>query len=426
MSSKQVGMSRSQPNVAVSAGRGGWLRGGVYAIVLALFFSTLTGLGPYRALVGLGLIFAVAAVVAGQYSLRAVPRSHWFLYTSLMGLWVVSQFYPAEVINQRAVKNILYALVIAFTISTLPRLVSLKTGAIKKCVGVLVVVISGTVIGHASVFYKEKAATIDRWGPDAALMFTGLFENIHFLGLFCCFSLPILLLGWVWFHRWTARVAVASIIIVDLALLFASSSRSAWLTFALVAALGCLLLLPKRAAWLAISATGVAVWGLISLNLVGVGARVTGLTSNIMKEERVTLWGDTLVALQDSSLRELVFGHGIGGYAYYSPAFSSEERVAHLVFPHNFVLEWLYETGLIGFVLITLGLGYVVLSNLFSNASNLAVRRSQIVLGLTMTAVLLHGFLVLPFFYSRQILFLVTMLVCCSFLINDKPSSRVG
>lgn len=426
MSQNQVGMFNSESKLAVLDSRAGWQGAVGYAIVLAIVFSTLTKLGPYRPLVGLGLIFAVYAVATGQHSLRQVPRPHWVLYFSLLALWLASQFYPPEVINHRAVKNILYALVIAATINSLPRLISLQTNTIKKCVGALVVVISAAVIGHGSVFYKEKAVAIERWGFDLALMFNGLFENIHFLGLFCCFTLPALLLGWVWFRSWPARVATVSIIILDLALLLASSSRPAWLTLAVISVLGCLLLLPKRAAWLTIGTIAAAVWGLITLNLLGIGTRVTSFTNNIMKEERVTLWRDTAVALQTNSLQEWVVGHGIGAYAYYSPAFSSDEKFAHLVFPHNFALEWLYETGAIGFVLITLGLGYVVFNNLFSNVSNLAVRRSQIILGLTLLAVLLHGFLVLPFFYSRQILFLVTILVCCSFFINHRAPSRVG
>lgn len=411
---------RSDPNAAR------WSSVVGYGILLALIFSTLTGLSPYRALVGLGLIYVIHALVTGRYSLRRLPRPHLLLYLSLIALWLASQFFPAEVINHRAVKNILYALVIAATINTLPRVSSLQTRTIKKCVAALVVVISAAVIGHASVFYKEKAAAIKHGGFDVALMFTGLFENIHFLGLFCSFSLPVLLLGWVWFRSWPARVAVVFIITLDLALLFVSSSRPAWLTLAVVTILACLLLLPKKTAWLAIGAAGATVWGLVTINLFGIGTRVTSLANNILQEERVFLWRDTITALRDSSFLELALGHGIGGYAYHSPAFSSDERLAQLVFPHNFLLEWLYETGLIGGLLITLGLGYVAISNLFSHNPDNAIRHSQIILGLTLVAVLLHGFFVLPFFYSRQILFLVTILVCLTFVLNDKATPRVG
>jgi O-antigen ligase len=145
-----------------------------------------------------------------------------------------------------------------------------------------------------------------------------------------------------------------------------------------------------------------------------------------MQEERVSLWSDTVAALRDSSFLELALGHGIGGYAYHSPSFSSDQRLAELVFPHNFLLEWWYEIGLVGCLLLILGLGYVVISNLLSANPNNAIRRTQIVVGLTLSAVLLHGFFVLPFFYSRQILFLVTILVCFSFLVKDQGLTRVG
>ncbi|RLA10700.1 MAG: hypothetical protein DRQ60_10890, partial [Gammaproteobacteria bacterium] len=81
---------------------------------------------------------------------------------------------------------------------------------------------------------------------------------------------------------------------------------------------------------------------------------------------------------------------------------------------------------LLGFLMISLGLGYVITRNLLSQATDIKLRHSQIILGLTLMAVLLHGFFVLPFFYSRQILFLVTILVCLSFVFTDKITSRVG
>lgn len=429
-------MNLSPPDLSTAAiaesdpnGETGWhgINGIIgYVIVLALIFSTLTGLGPYRAFVGLGLIYVIHSVVTDRYSLRRIPRPHLLLYLMLIALWLVSQFYPAEVVNHRAVKNILYALVIAATINALPRLSSLQPSTIKKCAGVFVVVISAAVIGHASVFYTEESVAISRRYFYLSLKFNGLFDNIHFLGLFCCFSLPVLLLGWVWFRSWPARVAVVFIITLDLVMLFVSSSRPAWATLAVVTIVGCFLLLSKIKAWLAVGALGATVWSLVTLNLLGIGSRVTSLTSNIMKEDRFPLWRDTILALRDTSLLELALGHGIGGYAYHSQAFSSDERLAKLVFPHNFFLEWLFETGLIGCFLLTLGLGYVSISNLFAHNPDDAIRRSQIILGLTLVAVLLHGFFVLPFFYSRQILFLVTILVCLTFVVKDKAPSRVG
>lgn len=419
--SSQVATKKNEPEG--STGRYG-IAG--YAIVLGLIFSILTGIGPYRALVGLGLIYVIYAVVSGRYSLRRMPRSHLMFYVALAAVWLVSQFYPDEVINHRAVKNILYALVIACTVNVLPRVSSLHARTVKKCVVALVGVIGTAVVAHTSVFYTEKAAAINRGGVGVALMFDGLFDNIHFLGLFCCFSLPALVLGWVWFRSWPARIAVAFVVTLDLALLFVSSSRPAWLTLAVVAILGCLLLLSKRAAWLAIGAAGAAIWGLVTLNLFGVGSRVASLVNNVMQEERILLWRDTVVALRDSSFLEVALGYGIGGYAYYSPSFSSDPRLAKLVFPHNFLLEWWYEIGLVGCLLLILGLGYVVISNLFSANPDGTIRRTQVIVGLTLSSVLLHGFFVLPFFYSRQILFLVTVLICFSFLVKDEGLSRVG
>jgi len=426
MSLSQPAPSSDEVMANDSPGDIGW-RGAVgYTIVLALLFSTLTGLGPYRAIVGLGLIYVIHAVVTGRYSLLRIPRPHLLLYLALISLWLVSQLYPTEIINHRAVKNILYALVVAATINVLPRFEWFNEQGRKRIIAAFVLVVSGAVIGHVWVLYKEEAVAVSQLYFDRSLMFDGLFDNIHFLGLFCCFSLPALLVGWAWFRCWPARFAVAIIISLDLALLLASSSRPAWLTVAVVTMLGLLILLPKKRAWSVIAVIGVAIWGLVKLNLFGVGARVTNFTSNFMEEERIVLWGDTLTALRNSSVNELMLGHGIGSYAYYSPSFSSDRALNFLVFPHNFFLEWLFEVGVAGFLVITIGLGYVMVDNLLSQTIDVKLRRCQIIVGLTLMAVLLHGFFVLPFFYARQILFLVTILVCLSFVFNEKAPTRVG
>ena len=404
----------------------GW-RGVVgYSILLALIFSTLTGLGPYRMVVGFGLIFVIYTVVTGQYVVRSMPRSHLLMYLALILLWLINQFYPAEIINHRAVKNILYALVVAATINALPRFESVSEQGRKKLIAAFVLVISAAVVGHSIVFFKEEAAAIAGRQIDRAFLFEGLFDNIHFLGLFCCFSLPVLLLGWVWFRSWSARIVTVVMIGLDVVLLLASSSRPAWLTIAVVTAVGLSLILPKKISWSVIPVFILAIWGLIKINLLGIGTRVLDFTNNVMEEERITLWPDTVIALRDSSFQEFLLGRGIGGYAYYSPSFTSDDELAFLVFPHNFFLEWLYEVGLLGFLMISLGLGYVITRNLLSQATDIKLRHSQIILGLTLMAVLLHGFFVLPFFYSRQVLFLVTILVCLSFVFTDKITSRVG
>lgn len=397
-----------------------------YALLLLLLFSTLTGLGPYRAFLGLGLIYVIHASVTGHYPLRQIPRSHLLLTLTLALFWLVNQFYPEEIINQRAVKNIAYAAVLAATVNALPPFTSFTDGGKKRIVAVLVMVVAAAVVGHlTAIFSEEGLLTNYQKFYHRSPMFDGLFDNIHFLGLFCCCSLPLLWLGWVWFHGWPARVGIAVIVGLDFLLLFASSSRPAWLTVAVVLMSGLVLLVSAKRAMLTIFIVGGAAWGLIQSNLLGVTDRVTSFTSRLMDEERVTLWTEAAAAIMDSSFIELLLGRGIGSYAYLSPSFSTE-KLSHLVFPHNFILEWLFETGMVGCLVLMSGLGYVLLRALRPQIDNTAAAHTRILIGLSLGAILLHGFFVLPFFYSRQILFLTTLLICLVLNLSARAPSRVG
>ena len=74
------------------------------------------------------------------------------------------------------------------------------------------------------------------------------------------------------------------------------------------------------------------------------------LIVNLGQEERVEIWKTGLAMLADNNLPGWLLGHGIGSFR---GSFAPEtESYSVLIFPHNFVLEVMFDNGLVGAALI--------------------------------------------------------------------------
>tara|TARA_B100000941_G_scaffold286071_1_gene259060 strand:- start:726 stop:1172 length:447 start_codon:yes stop_codon:yes gene_type:complete len=72
------------------------------------------------------------------------------------------------------------------------------------------------------------------------------------------------------------------------------------------------------------------------------------LNSYPIADERLVLWGDSWKMQVESSLQNWIFGHGFGGFRENFSEYSSFSNAIQFVFPHNFLLEVLYNNGLLG------------------------------------------------------------------------------
>jgi hypothetical protein len=72
---------------------------------------------------------------------------------------------------------------------------------------------------------------------------------------------------------------------------------------------------------------------------------------------REMLWTKALSGTASSSPEKLVFGNGVGDYGYLYTARDAK------VYPHNIFMEIMYEFGIIGLLLFTSALIYIVLKN---------------------------------------------------------------
>jgi O-antigen ligase len=82
------------------------------------------------------------------------------------------------------------------------------------------------------------------------------------------------------------------------------------------------------------------------------------LVSHFSMDERIQWWADAWKMQKDNSLFAWIVGNGIGSVRESSPKYL-DSRWGIFIFPHNHFLEILYDNGIVGFVLIFGGLGYI-------------------------------------------------------------------
>jgi O-antigen ligase len=229
------------------------------------------------------------------------------------------------------------------------------------------------------------------------------FQNPHTLAQLCLFALPVFALT-AWRSRsWTLRTLLLAVAIAANWLLINSQSRPAWI--ALVAGLGIVVVLGTtgRTRWLALGgiAASVAVAYLLFPQLVA--DRMNDLLLHITTEERVAIWQTGWqMQLQGSPLHWLI-GFGPGSYQVHFP---DMEIIGHtFYFPHNFVLEVLFESGIIGLTVV--GLFYVWFAGLLLHLlrASPSLQPTLLTLIYLFVSQLLFCFLVQPF-YSRNSLLL--------------------
>ncbi len=260
----------------------------------------------------------------------------------------------------------------------------------------------------------------------------GLTTNPHYLSLQAIMVIP----ASIYLFKSPgifSRTLLVFIFIMELYLLLESQSRTAWL--ALTA--GCIIALP----FFSLKTRLVAVVILIFVpffiyyfGILGADVRIDDLLNNIAREERVTIWSDSVAMQRDSDLFHSFFGHGLGGFKHDFPAYSSyhdpsyyEGGTVDFYSPHNFIIEILYTSGIAGFLLVSIGevLFVYALLRLWWN-TNFDSQKILVVLILVLfVAHFIHTFLTIPFF-SKQAIFFLAVFVGLVFYLFKRENYLTG
>jgi hypothetical protein len=376
---------------------------GSVLIFSCLAFSVHPGaLGEFMA--AGGIVFLLNAIV-GNYRLREATGAQLAVLALVAIIVLVHVLSPAVKVRHSSLRYLLFipGMVMACHLMALS-LSSVHTRTFN-------------VIATAVLYVCVACQMIAVWWNKPEGLF-GFYGNLHHLGFFASIALP--LLGWIASRVkcWT-RMVLAPCLMAAMVLLWQSSSRVSWLVFFSSVILSAALFL-NRKQFLGF----ILIFCMVSVSAVllsgpsAVMSRINDLVVNFWNEERITIiWPETIDALQRNSLREWLFGHGIGSF-----------RFSYKInpFPHNALLQLLFENGLIVTLLVVAAFGYLMWA--LWRSSRQRPRRNDHRLAATLFLLLcieIGHCLLTKSLYSKYILYTLSLIVGVSLVVIEKSRSRI-
>lgn len=365
---------------------------------------TLFGSGEgYRACAYLNVIFVAWALID---SIRKSEAIAWriLVTTSLfpaafIGLHLLA---GGSVFGDKYVQKILLVTVNLYALLLLkPTVPALKLDYFQWA---LILVISIFAIGQFLAFETKGLYHLQSWN-------FGTLNNPHHLALFIILNIPFVLYA-IMNRAGYTRAWMLFLLCLEAYLLLKTSSRPAWLALFVSGLFMYPFLINKQRHWYLI---GLLFFSLM-LYLVGPAEfhdRVLDLVANIGKEERVGIWTNSWHLQQTSTWSEWLVGHGFLHYSADLHTYADSQGIDALVFPHphNYVLEILYSSGVVGVGIA--GFLYFLLFRTLVMTSMHSPDRSkrQLALVVLATAIahFIHTFLTVPFF-SHYNLYILSLL----------------
>lgn len=376
-------------------------------VLLMLAANFVFALGSYKPLMA-----ALIAVLITHFVLAGDQRRDWRLPRSMLvmasglALMLLVSLLPIEgfVVKNRLLLNLCFTLVISASVYwlCLGSSAALRAGLHW---GLCVLLGSGLIVHVLAVEVSGRPF--------------GLFENPHFLALLSLFSLPLFLYSLLGTRSLAIRLALAGLCLLAGYLLAFSGSRPAWLALLAAVVLASLVYLSW---WRALVAIAGFLLGAVLVSLLfpqALGGHALSLAAEVWQEERLTIWRDSVRMLSDNDWYHWLTGHGIGSFKPYFLDYSTFEVT--FVFPHNFVIEILFDSGLIG--VASIGILYVLLFRLILAQRGTMPAAGYVLSGMVfvlLVAHLLFTFLTLPF-YSRYVLLLQAPLVGLILFLHEHP-----
>ncbi len=181
----------------------------------------------------------------------------------------------------------------------------------------------------------------------------GTYSNRHHLANFAMLTLPPLFSFCFMLPR-PYNFLFVPLLFMDMDLLLRTSSRPAILALGVSTAFVLLFLVQGRRKWFALGGLAVVCLLISVTNYAGVTTRIDNLVVNLSTEERVQFWTDTWSMLQHNSTGAWIIGNGIGSFPE-SFRIYSIPKYNYFTFPHNHLLQLLYDNGLVGLLIVLVG-----------------------------------------------------------------------
>lgn len=382
----------------------------LYFLLLAFYANFIFKTGNYKTLFYICSIVAVVCFSLNYNRLLDLVRTKQvacFVMLSIIPLLLGALPFEDIQPTKRYLQNIVYFIVLCITI-----IFCLKSMTPKWREYSPAIIASLCILGMFFHLY----------GVIEVNALTGFYSNPHYLALFCVISLPAV--SYPLLKNRTIFKTIAWIVAIGVIfyLLVNTSSRPAWGALLLGYGAGCGLLLRGNVRIIALACMVVVaiLTYLLLPNLVG--ARVDELIINLAVEERVYIWGDTFRMQLASEPVSWIFGHGPGSFKANFEIFHTTQYF--LYFPHHFFLEIMFESGIIGVLVISF-LYFKLYSLLFFVFNNdYSKRLLMLTLFVCLTSHLIFTFFTVPF-YSKYVILIQAPIVALILYYYDETRKRI-
>jgi len=230
----------------------------------------------------------------------------------------------------------------------------------------------------------------------------GTAKNPHYLAMYSAIAL---IAAMYCFFKVTLKMKLLigfSIILLSMFLLH-SSSRPAWIGLITSSLLTLMFLKRQEKLFFGLSIVVILI-GLTITNAGNFANRFDELLFNLNTEERVVIWQDTWKMQTQSSTNSWLFGHGLDAFEEsFKPYSRNHLQKIDFNSPHNFILELLFISGVMG-LLLAVQLLWQIYKNLIIgiNRQN-QYQNIYLVLMLVITSNLILVSITLPFFTSYNL-----------------------
>ncbi len=235
----------------------------------------------------------------------------------------------------------------------------------------------------------------------------GTVKNPHYLAQYLMLLIPvsIFLLNTA---KLKLKLAIVLMIFCLIGLLLHTNSRPAWLSLILTVVGMSFYHKHKLVAFGSIVFATIFLW---ITNIGNFSGQLTKLFEQITTEERVYIWHDVWKLIEQSNIKQWLFGHGLHSYEVAYKELGPIKMQTAITFnsPHNFFLVLLYTTGLTGLICAVLfySVLYIKLFQTRKNSDEYKNLTSLLITLLTMN--LLFVSIIVPIFSSFHLL--ITALV---------------
>jgi len=373
-------------------------------LLLASAFFTYFALnrGGVNIFIEIGGLFLVLYFFLGVYPLKEISLALWIAAAICLYLILTSLMIAPQHPHLRWMKNLMRMLVVVFMIHCLAQK-KIENWVFTALAALLALVVCWQFIAH-----------------NLLNMPYGTFSNKHYLATFAVLAFPALIYFVLTAPGWY-RLFFLAICLIDAHLFLQIGSRTAYAGILFGGAFAICFLIKGRSRWIGLFLLGIASVIIYLTNYSYVVTRIKRLILNFTADERFDLWSKAWLKLQDNSLIDWIFGHGMG---WFSITYTGRRR-SELIFPHGHFLEIIYQNGLVGLIMIYGGLICLIVSAIIAmkRAHDRKVRFLLISLTVALFTWIIHSGLAFPI-YSKNSLYPLAFILGPLLVLVGKENRR--